>query len=321
MPFQTGTATSFINLLDTVRLFAVANAWTENTWQTVGSDQWLSLQKGTIYANMRASATQIQIKGALGYNGASAWNGQPSTHAPTPRIRDGWYGSITWPATYWIFLHTSPDDIVVVLRYQPTRFLYFTIGQLTKYGTYTGGEYFAASSEHATAGIALGTTDYRVAQVPDGSGNTNFAGLFWRRNGFTGGSTSPSTPDVLHAEIDSFTWGGPSTDRQTGLPLTGIQFLASATDHTYPLQHRGINAFNGLMTLLPIEVFARRPDNHFSPLGRVEHMRYANVLNHNAADIIDIGGQKWMLFPWTEKGNGGDSSGQHYGYAVKYDGP
>lgn len=311
MPFQTGTATSFINLLDTVRLFAVANGWTENNWAAVGSDQWLNLQKGTIYANMLAQSSQIMLKGALGFDGGAAWSAQPSTHSPTPRIRDGWYGSITWPATYWIFLHTSPDDIVVVLRYQPTRFLYFTVGQLLKYGTYIGGEYFAASSETTTIGILA---EYS-SQFPVNA--TNFAGLFYRRN--TGIINNQSSPDVLHAEIDSLTWGGPATFG--GSTPTGTQFLASASEHTFPLQNRGINAFNGLMTLLPIEVFARRPDNHFSPLGRVEHMRYANVLNHNAADIIDIGGQKWMLFPWTEKGGPGDSSGQHYGYAVKYDGP
>ena len=316
MPFQTGTATSFINLLDTVRLFAVANGWTENTWQTVGSDQWLSLQKGTIYANMLASGDQIQIKGALGYNGAVAWNGQPSTHSPTPRIRDGWYGAITWPATYWLFAHSSPDDIVCVLRYQPSRYLYFTVGQLLKYGTYTGGEYYAASSEPVTP-LSIGNS--RSVQTEGDGNNSNFAGLFWRRS--KGPDDQLAVPDVLHAEIDSATWGGPTAGASSFALPSGSQFLASASNHTFPLQNRGINTFNGLMTLLPIEVFALRPDAHYSPLGRVEHLRYANVLNHNAADIIDIGGQKWMLFPWTEKGGPGDSGTIHYGYAVKYDGP
>jgi hypothetical protein len=52
-------------------------------------------------------------------------------------------------------------------------------------------------------------------------------------------------------------------------------------------------------------------------------VRYANVLNHNAADIIDIGGQKWMLFPWLEKGGSTDATPTvlHAGMAIKYDGP
>ena len=311
MPFQTGTATSFVNLLDTLRLFATGNGWTENSWVSPA----LSLQKGTIYANLNATSTELQMKGSLGYSGAAAWNAQPSTHAPTPRIRDGWYGAVTWPATYWMFSHASPDDIVVVLRYQPTRFLYFTFGQLLKYGTYTGGEYYAASSE---ASFVISDNSQRSQQVP--TIIANFAGLFWAR---TSESGYDACPDVLHAEIDSFTWGGPTRKYLVSpdTPINSIQYIATASNHTYPLQNRLVSAFNGLATLQPIDVFARRPDAHYSPLGRVEHLRYANVINHNPADIIDIGGQKWMLFPWTEKGSGGDTSTQHYGYAVKYDGP
>lgn len=318
MAFQTGTATSFINLLDALRTFATANGWTQNQWTAVGADQWLSLQKGTIYANLLASTTQVQLKGALGYDGGSAWNAQPSTHGPTPRIRDGWYGAVTWPVTYWFLLHTSPDDIVVVVRYQPTRFLYFTVGQLTKYGTYTGGEYYAASSEHPSVGNddAFGGNG-RTAQVS--TGQCNFAGLFWSRGEQLG---YLAVPDVLHAEIDSFTWGGPTRNFSGGdIPDGSIQFLADATRHTYPLQNRLLSAFNGLTTLQPIWVHARRPDGLWSPLGRVEHLRYANVANHSPGDVISLGGQQWMLFPWTEKGGPGDSAGQHYGYAVKYDGP
>lgn len=316
MPFQTGTATSFVNLLDTLRLFATGNGWTENSWVSPA----LSLQKGTIYANLNATSTELQMKGSLGYSGAAAWNAQPSTHAPVPRIRDGWYGTVTWPAIYWLFSHASPDDIVVVLRYQPTRFLYFTFGQLLKYGTYPGGEYYAASSESTTSGNE--DTGQRAAQVPflTSSDLANFAGLFWRRTYVN--SLSVGIPDLIHAEIDSNTWGGPVSHQSSAAIIPGrIQFLASSSDHTYPLQNRLVSAFNGLATLQPIEVFALRPDAHYSPLGRVEHLRYANVINHNPADIIDIGGQKWMLFPWTEKGGPGDSAGQHYGYAVKYDGP
>ena len=252
MPFQTGTATSFVNLLDTLRLFATANGWTENSWVSPA----LSLQKGTIYANLNATATDLQMKGSLGYSGAAAWNAQPSTHAPTPRIRDGWYGAVTWPATYWMFIHTSPDDIVVVVRYQPTRYLYFTFGSLTKYGTYTGGEYYAASSESTTSGNE--DSQQRSAQLPFGLSQdlANFAGLFWRRTYVN--SLSVAIPDVLHAEIDSYTWGGPVTHQSGTTVAQNIQFLASASDHTYPLQNRLVSAFNGLATLQPIEVFMRR---------------------------------------------------------------
>ena len=57
MPFQTGTATSFVNLLDTLRLFATGNGWTENSWVSPA----LSLQKGTIYANLNATLSKAMF--------------------------------------------------------------------------------------------------------------------------------------------------------------------------------------------------------------------------------------------------------------------
>ncbi len=313
MAFQTGSATNFTNLLDALRLFATANGWTQNQWTAVGSDQWLSLQKGSIYANLLASTTQIQMKGALGYSGAAAWNAQLSTHAYAPKVRDGWYGAVAWPVTYWFFQHTAPDSIEVVIRYQPTRFQYLQIGTITKYGTWPGGEYYCASSEHPTVGL-----DGAVVMWSKSLGYCNFPGLFWYKRGEFG---YVAAPDILHCEIDSGVWGGATMAAFSESALSPLDLLVQASNHAYPLPQRSNSVFNGLTTLQPIELYAMRPDAHWSPLGRVEHVRYAIVTNHNAADIIDIGGQKWMVFPWVEKGGPNDAGGQHYGMAIKYDGP
>lgn len=311
MAFQTGTASSFINLLDALRLFATANGWTQNQWTAVGDDQWLSLQKGGIYANLLASTARIQMKGALGYNGAAAWNAQPSTHTPSPGMSDGWYGAVTWPVTYWFFQHTAPDSIEVVIRYQPTRVLWLQFGTITKYGTWPGGEFFAGSIDRYDRGLQ-GNYSTQI-------GDPVLAALFWRTNAVYLGSADNNS--ILHAEIDSKVWAT-SQRASTGTEDGDFGYLrASASDHAYPLPQRSNNAFNGLTTLTPIEIYVRRPDDYHSPLGRVEHVRYAIVTNHNIADIIDIGGQKWMLFPWVEKGGPTDAGGQHYGMAIKYDGP
>lgn len=311
MAFQTGTASSFINLLDALRLFATANGWTQNNWSAVGADQWLSLQKGSIYANLLASTARIQMKGALGYSGASAWNAQPSTHTPSPGMSDGWYGAVNWPVTYWFFQHAAPDSIEVVIRYQPTRHLWLQFGTITQYGTWPGGEFFAGSIDRYDRGLQ---GDYST-QI----GGPVLAALFWRTNAQYLGSADNNS--MLHVAVDSKVWAT-SQRAPTGTEDGDFGYLrASASDHAYPLPQRSNSAFNGLTTLQPIELYVRRPDDHHSPLGRVEHVRYAIVTNHNAADIIDIGGQKWMLFPWVEKGGPTDAGGQHYGMAIKYDGP
>jgi hypothetical protein len=184
-----------------------------------------------------------------------------------------------------------------------------TIGMLNKYGTWTGGEYYCASSEHFSAG-----NDAQYATQENGS-NCNFPGIFWDKRGQF---LFDAFPDLLHVEIDSAVWCAPKLGN--GSTITGY-VTGSASRHAYPLPQRALSAFNGLMTLTPIVMHILRPDGLYSPIGRVEHVRYANVLNHSPGDIIDIGGQRWMLFPWAEKGGPGDDATHHYGAAVKYDGP
>ena len=45
MAFQTGTATDHDDLLNIIRVFAVAQGWTQNGWSVVGSGHRLHLEK------------------------------------------------------------------------------------------------------------------------------------------------------------------------------------------------------------------------------------------------------------------------------------
>lgn len=309
MAFQTGTASSFINLLDALRLFATANGWTQNLWADVGADKRLHLQKGDIYANFLAEAdnTDLMVQGSLGFDAGAAWDAQPSANPAIPRMSDNFHGAISWPVTYWLFLQTDPDSIEVVIRYQPTRHQWIMFGDITKYGTWPGREFYAASREinSAVDSLSAFAGQESSGQAPVLFHETGILGTF------QGARMRNST---LHAEVDSNVWFANQR---------GFSTFVSSTRHVWPLVNRSLSAFNGLTTLQPIELYALRPDNHYSPLGRIEHVRYANVLNHNAGDIIDIGGQKWMLFPWLEKGGPTDSTPTtlHAGMAIKYDGP
>lgn len=307
MAFQTGTASTFINLLDALRLFATANGWTENLWALVGSDRRLHLQNGDIYANFYAEAAYLRVQGSLGFNGSSAWNAQPSMAPWEPRLHDGFNGAITWPVTYWFFSHSAPASIEVVIRYQPTRVQWLMVGELAKYGTWTGGAYFGASEERQQLIPRAFLLQVDGPQTP----------VLFHETGDAGGVPGPRNT-TLHAQIDSQVWWSSYTGNSGGTPPQAL-----ATRHCWPLVNRSLSAFNGLATLTPIVVHALRPDAHYSPLGRVEHVRYANVLNHALGDIIDIGGQRWMLFPWLEKGGATDATptALHAGMAIKYDGP
>lgn len=319
MAFQTGTATSFINLLDTLRLFATANGWTENLWAVDGANQRLHLQKGSIYTNFHGEASTLKLRGSLGYNGASAWNAQPTMSTGEQALLDNLHGAYAWPVTYWLFAHGSPDSIEMVVRYQPTRVQWLNFGAITKYinsaAPWTGGEFFAAS--YGGGGeIAYAVSNGRLSLNSQLTGGFSTA-LFQYSNGYGGFSASHyPRGSELHIEADSFIWGVnlDSSNNTTALKL-------AAWNHAWPLQVRTPSAFNGLSALIPIKIYALRPDAHYSPVGRIEHSRYCAMNNHNLADIIDIGGQKWMVFPWLEKAGITDGGSVQFGWAIKYDGP
>ena len=91
MAYETGTATGATDLLDKLRLFAIAQGWTVNRWVSWTSGYELCLQKGSAYFNLRScqngsllvnGSTQsskygITLNGSDGYAGGSAWDRQP----------------------------------------------------------------------------------------------------------------------------------------------------------------------------------------------------------------------------------------------------
>jgi hypothetical protein len=82
MAYQTGTATSPENLLDTMRLFLAANGWGISFWGTdpQGSGKWLSVVSPSgSYFNFLAmnSSALIYVRGATGYSANNNRNSQP----------------------------------------------------------------------------------------------------------------------------------------------------------------------------------------------------------------------------------------------------
>ncbi len=316
MPFETNTVASPAALKTAIESFAVTNGW------TLASDV---LSKGQ--SNVRLTALDAEMLEIEGANNASFSVGvcpqTARTRIPTAQ----------WPATYRLFSHASPDFIACVLQYSVDRVEQLWFGDIVKYagGVWTGGNWFGATRGEAIANtgfVGIANPTQAGNDLGGGIANSNPGAPFWgtRNRESAGGTFVKTRAAFLHAEIDGFIWPGANN---SGSPDDFIwpDFAIVAS----PVHSRQPNAWNSESVLLPMWLQFRRADNFYTPLGHLAHMRAIRVDNHTLGQIITIGSDDWMIFPWYRKDtvarNGGAGVGgarDHtgtFGVAIAYDGP
>ncbi len=184
MNFQTGTATSFDNLLDILAIFLTSNGYTQNAKTAVGENtgQKAHFQKaglhGTLYVNLKSfikdtanniwntttgvfNVTEWNLIDGLAMNlsksysaGESRWNFMPGvptsgngTSNPFHAYYIGGEGSIP---NYWFFQKSNPEIVVVVVEFILGFYTMFYWAEVNKNGagSYVGGQCFGGSTHH-----------------------------------------------------------------------------------------------------------------------------------------------------------------------------
>lgn len=285
MSYQTGSATSPSNLLDTVRLFAIANGWSVNYWgddpQTAGTaDKWLSLQSpGGSYFNLLAidGTGSIHLCGATGYTNNANRDLQPG-QAGNYNTTNGLNGPY---AAYYMF--GSSTYIHVVVEIVTNRFAHFAIGVLEKAGIYTGGEYAVNTYWR------YGDTNYQ--HQPDSSYNT--------------------APWDSRAYSPRSQWYRMDAD---GAVNNWYETYDSASAESYPLGfmrgnaltarliNRSPNFLTAQSILVPSIIVGPRPAGGACVYGSVKDVRPVNIENLTPKQILYIGTDEWMIFPIIRKG-------------------
>lgn len=313
MSYQTGTITSAAELVTAVQSFAVANGWA-----LAGG----VLSKGGAYIRITSpSVGEVRIE--------SARAGVFSTPDICPRYSK--IGFTTWPttATYHLAAFNSPDTVWLTMNYATTDHAHLGFGNLQKYGGWPGGQWFHAQHSQNPSCI-----DDKVYSMVDGDGNTSWGtesgcALFWgQKDGRTwDGFGIVGKPSYLHCELRGYIWEATiaATDQST---MNMIHCPSILT----PIHKYNPNAFNGQTVLTPFELFLQNTDGNYMSIGHVGHLRFMKLTNYEAGDVLEIGPDKWKVFPWHRIDrtlpNGdkpGYSSGVRstgvLGVAVRYDGP
>lgn len=124
------------------------------------------------------------------------------------------------------------------------------------------------------------------------------------------GSQHARTGSFLRCELDGTGW------RQNTVPnltpdITGLFCAAGYSRGFLEILHPG----NLQPILAPVVIMAGRPSNFLSVIGAMPHVRYLRIDNYESGEIIQVGAQKWIAFPHTNKNHSTD------GWCIKYDGP
>lgn len=323
MSYEIGTATSPADLLDKIRVVALARGWTvNNNSNPTVSTHWLALQNGVNCFNL-LSDTSVgnlpQLGGFIygcqstGYDSGATWEFQPGTSRIESYLTSHTRANkLTGPFTsYRIF--SGDNYIHVVVETEPGIFTHIAMGVLSKYGTYVGGGYLSMSSWYEEAG----STNY--------PNHNSHAYLFdWD----AGDYSYTHNPTILRVDVDAnnYFYNTPyvSTKRVTGLIRLGSNVdIPEIERQNWVGFNRTPNAFNLVTPLMPSVLSVSRGSGLYSPAGEVPDFRVVNMERYNAGDVVTFGADEWVILPAksnTLTYNVYDSaipSSGNYGYAYK----
>ena len=327
MAYQTGTAANPDQLLDALRVFAIAQGWSPLRWASDGSGQILSLSKAGIFVHLCSAhdarlssrynaVTGLWLTGATGFANDQPWWNQPggihhagdAHNASSERAEACGLFGVGSATTYHMFAATEPDLLMLVAEVAPGIYHHLAFGQLATFGK-TGGGAFVSG--------AFGSDDHLY--LYSGTGDALFSYAYDHHAGlpFNDYKAYGSANGVL-AEVDgALQWysvcsGDPVTGKrakslwENGPNASSISWGRCWHSHVP-------NTLNGVTPMLPFTVFVERPSGFFSPFGYTPHLRYLNITHYAPAERFILGHESWMAFPAHSKhGN----SGVH-GYAVR----
>lgn len=309
MAYFTGSINSSAQLATLLKSTAAANGW------SLAGDV---VSKNGAHIRITAPDTsEVRIEGARNGNFVA-----PDICPRYSRIR-----LTNWPsyATYHLIVFDNPETVWCTINFGTITYMHIGFGVLRKYAAWDGGMWFHA--QHAT-----GNQDNACIGFIDGgarpyySNSPNNCVMFWNQRDYSPwGLASNNKTSYLHCELRGEVW-----------PATGGTNDASDFNQIHcpsiigPTHKCNPNAFNGQTVLSPFMLSLQNTDGHYMPLGHVGHLRFVKLTNYNPGDIIQLGTEKWLLFPWHQlditRPNGVSDSNQGtstgvLGVALAYDGP
>ena len=286
MAYQTTTPASVSALVSQIIAFAVANAnMTDATGSPAGSNggytQHALQTPSGAYITLAYNSTEILANTSTAWSKNTALVSQTGAHSLNARYR-----TTATPVKAWMFADGYSCHVVI----NPTAGAYhhLSFGRLEKFGTYTGGEYVAAS--YLPSATFLNSTWI----MPH----------YWKNNGTPSYNNSVRvTYGGLQVAAQGYIGASDANNFNCGFAGTSGAGQAGATLYGDPLW-RQPNSYNGRAVIMPPQYFlaydklsAITPEG-WIPIGQVSNCGYINMENINPEDVTN---DDWVVFPLCMK--------------------
>jgi hypothetical protein len=220
--------------------------------------------------------------------------------------------AISFPLNYHAFV--SDYEVYFVINYGDI-YQWCAFGQSQQPGLPEGatGNWVAAtvfSNAHDASMVYMGFDSGMNRREDYGQYYCFCPGLFWVTMIFTGGIINW----FFHSNYNpALPWA--YDNNNSGYPL-GI-FPSNELIKAQP------NSFSGEAVLLPIRLYIKRLESKISQVMELEHARYCRIDNLTPKQVISLGDDNWMVFPWYKKNSAvrdGGTSVNHsgtFGWAIR----
>lgn len=310
MAYYTGQATDYQHLANLLIEKCQQNGW---TWQ----DGILS--KGTMFVKLDVRlineyisgvyyATGLIIEGGTGKNGSQLIN--PSLNPV--RMGITYYSTKSMPNIFPVIYHffLFEKEVYAFLKFDNNKFYYLAFGQSDLVSSSTANGLWISATSCVNPRGSRETDDIVIGTTSGGQGGTYNATAvapFWNRSNF---DLKWSNSVICHG-IDNVLWSsGKSRAYSMFEPLINRMPTANFSDSP----------------LLPYNIFLERSQNKRSLIAQFYNARFVRIDNYEPEQIITLGHEKWMVFPFFQKNiqqRDGGGTGTHtgtLGWAIRYDG-
>ncbi len=321
MAYLQTTAASVDDILNSIATFAAALGWTverNDTYTSSGnSRRILSLSRaGYDYAHFASELsavatpkTRIYTMRSQGVNVALDLLSQPnkSTQAESNFLSAGAYSSL------YLFGESGSNPYIhVVLEHQSGRYRHFSIGELIKKGTWTGGSYCQGTWWEVTFTANSPVQTQHSKPFSEFTYNTNIGAIRC--------DEADSTANALAGVSNDYALSSIQYTRRvvTGFMCGQNQTLAYV-DCAMGLLTASFNYFNQRTVLARIAHFVTCASNFYRYLGEPPAIRAINMYAFAATEELTIGSDTWKVFPVVRKGTSAVSTEEYSGnYGLAY---
>lgn len=297
MAYYSGMATSYADCLNALTSVCISNGW---IWENS------ILSKDGCFLSLVSTVNGITATGGTGKTGSTLLN--PSY--VTPRMGQPANVNLpVFPVSYHIFVFDN--EIYFLIKFNINTFYYLAFGKssipLTESGLWISATSCGQVGVDSRGGITITSTG--GGSGPSSTTSTG-VGPFWNAGSF---SLNNNNSVILNG-LDGLQW----SDRTR---------IAVASSAVTPLQNRQPSTWSQEAVLLPINVFVARPSFKQSLGCQFENARFLRIDNFEPEQILTLGSESWMIFPFYKKDSSNRDGGgpiDHtgtFGWAIKYEGP